>query len=903
MRENLAPGLLDGEQRRHCETHTRAVISVVVPLHNEERSIALLHEELQAALDPLDQEWEAVYVDDGSTDESFSALTRLHARENNVRVVRLRRNFGKAAALAAGFAQASGELVVTIDGDLQDDPSEIPRLLAKLEEGFDLVSGWKTRRRDPLSRRVPSKVFNWVAGWMSGLRLHDMNCGLKAYRGEVVRSLVLYGELHRFIPVLAHEQGYRVAELPVNHRPREHGRSRYGLERYLRGFLDLLTVSFMGRYRHRPLHLFGGLGLLLGGLGVAILVYLTVVKLAGPRDRAASAAHARRAARRRRDAVLHARADQRDDHEPPRGARGRARAARRARRGSPVAELARSLLRHLRTRLSAQRTGDRVPAQGRRRGERAARAGLGGKRAQVCGRRRDGTSARARRVVALPACAVRLRCARRRVSRTPRPARGEASRARAAGRLQPTRLARRHPRRGPRRGSLPARSRHARCAPSIARRSRLADLVVADTEAHAALFREIGARRVEVCLVGAEERVFEPGWRQPAEFSALFVGKLIPLHGLETILEAARRAPDLRFRVVGSGQREELLRERPANVEWQAWVEYERLPGELNRAGCALGIFGTTPKARRVIPNKVFQALACGTPVITADTPAARELLRDGESALLVPPGDPDALAGAAPKACRGARAGADDCGRRTGRVSGTRERGHTRRAMARADREARLALRAAIAAFAAGFGALSMLRHRSFETGRFDLGNMVQAVWSTAHGHPLRVTTLTGEQAFRLGAHVDPVLMLFAPLWWLWPSPDLLLVTQAVAIALGALPVYWLARKHLASERAGVGFALTYLVYPPTTWLALNEFHPGGLAMPALLYAFWYLDEDRLAPFAVFAVLAPRCVAKTFRSCSPGSESGTRSRTVVARPVVRSPPRASRGRRSRPAS
>jgi dolichol-phosphate mannosyltransferase len=241
----------------------------------------LLYEELQAALDPLGEEWEAVYVDDGSTDESFSALTRLHAREDNVRVVRLRRNFGKAAALAAGFAQAAGERVVTIDGDLQDDPSEIPQLLAKLDEGFDVVSGWKTRRRDPLSRRLPSKLFNWVAGWMSGLRLHDMNCGLKAYRAEVVHNLVLYGELHRFIPVLAHEQGYRVAELPVNHRPREHGRSRYGMERYLRGFLDLLTVSFMGRYRHRPLHLFGGLGLLLGGSGVVLLVYLTIVKLTG----------------------------------------------------------------------------------------------------------------------------------------------------------------------------------------------------------------------------------------------------------------------------------------------------------------------------------------------------------------------------------------------------------------------------------------------------------------------------------------------------------------------------------------------------------------------------------------------------------------------------------------------
>jgi glycosyltransferase involved in cell wall biosynthesis len=257
------------------------VVSVVVPLHNEERSVALLHEELEAALDPLGEPWEAVYVDDGSTDGSFAALTRLHAHEENVRVVRLRRNFGKAAALAAGFAQAAGDRVVTIDADLQDDPAEIPRLLAKLEEGFDLVSGWKTKRRDPLRRRIPSKIFNRVAGWMSGLRLHDMNCGLKAYRAEVVHNLVLYGELHRFIPVLAHEQGYRVAELPVNHRPREHGRSRYGLERYLRGFLDLLTVSFMGRYRHRPLHLFGGLGLLLGLTGSAVLVYLTIDKLLG----------------------------------------------------------------------------------------------------------------------------------------------------------------------------------------------------------------------------------------------------------------------------------------------------------------------------------------------------------------------------------------------------------------------------------------------------------------------------------------------------------------------------------------------------------------------------------------------------------------------------------------------
>ena len=257
------------------------MISVVVPIYNEERSIALLFEELQAALDPLGEPWEAVYVDDGSTDGSFAALTRLHAAHENVQVVRLRRNFGKAAALGAGFAQVAGETIVTIDGDLQDDPSEIPHLLAKLEEGFDLVSGWKAKRKDPIARRAFSKVFNFAVGVVSGVHLHDMNCGLKAYRASVVRGLPLYGELHRFLPVLAYQRGYRIAELPVNHRPRAHGRSRYGFERYLRGFFDLLTVSFIGRYRHRPLHLFGGLGLLTILGGGACLVYLTFLKAQG----------------------------------------------------------------------------------------------------------------------------------------------------------------------------------------------------------------------------------------------------------------------------------------------------------------------------------------------------------------------------------------------------------------------------------------------------------------------------------------------------------------------------------------------------------------------------------------------------------------------------------------------
>jgi glycosyltransferase involved in cell wall biosynthesis len=200
------------------------------------------------------------------------------------------------------------------------------------------------------------------------------------------------------------------------------------------------------------------------------------------------------------------------------------------------------------------------------------------------------------------------------------------------------------------RGRFRPGSPAARALAAIDRRAfGAADLVVADTEAQAPLFRSLGARRVEVCLVGAEERLFAPGWARPTggELTALFVGKLIPLHGLETILEAARLAPELRFRIAGSGQLQPLLEHRPENVEHVAWIDYELIPGELCRTSCALGIFGTSRKAERVIPNKAFQALACGTPLVTADTPASRELLRDGESALLVPPGDPQALASA----------------------------------------------------------------------------------------------------------------------------------------------------------------------------------------------------------------------------------------------------------------
>jgi glycosyltransferase involved in cell wall biosynthesis len=253
------------------------VISVVVPLLNEEATLEELYREIATALEPRGEPFEVVFVDDGSTDRSLDVLHHLHDTAENVVVVHLRRNFGKAAALKAGFLEARGEIIVTIDADLQDDPAEIPQLLAKLDEEFDLVSGWKTRRSDPFLRRLFSRIFNATTGLISGVRLHDVNCGLKAYRTEVLQDMRLYGELHRFIPVLAAYQGYRIAEIPVNHRAREHGRSRYGPERYLRGFLDLLSVTFMGRYRYRPLHLFGGVGLLMGAVGFIVLLYLSVL--------------------------------------------------------------------------------------------------------------------------------------------------------------------------------------------------------------------------------------------------------------------------------------------------------------------------------------------------------------------------------------------------------------------------------------------------------------------------------------------------------------------------------------------------------------------------------------------------------------------------------------------------
>jgi glycosyltransferase involved in cell wall biosynthesis len=255
------------------------LVSIVVPLYNEVTTLATLREQVATSL--RGRRWELVYVDDGSTDGSYVELERLHDEFDNVRVVQLRRNFGKAAALSAGFDAARGDIVVTIDADLQDDPAEIPNLLAKLDEGYDLVSGWKCTRRDPFARRMFSRIYNGTTALVTGVRLHDMNCGLKAYRTEVLQNVRLYGDMHRFVPVLAHHQGFRTTEIPVNHRPRVAGKSRYGLERYARGFFDLLTVAYLGRYRYRPLHFFGGIGMLLAGVGTLVLLYLTAIKIGG----------------------------------------------------------------------------------------------------------------------------------------------------------------------------------------------------------------------------------------------------------------------------------------------------------------------------------------------------------------------------------------------------------------------------------------------------------------------------------------------------------------------------------------------------------------------------------------------------------------------------------------------
>lgn len=255
-------------------------ISIIIPACNEDASIRPLVEQINSALQnggPVTS-YEIIIVDDGSSDGTWKIIQELSADPNfRVKGIRMRRNFGKATALNAGFQECVGDLVFTMDADLQDDPKEIPRFIEKIEEGFDMVSGWKLVRNDPISKTMPSRLFNRVTAFLTGIELHDFNCGFKCYKREVIENMDLYGELHRYIPVLAHDLGFKVGELPVEHHPRTHGVSKYGWERYARGTVDLLTVLATTRWLQKPGHLFGGIGLLVGFIGLCVLGYLFIV--------------------------------------------------------------------------------------------------------------------------------------------------------------------------------------------------------------------------------------------------------------------------------------------------------------------------------------------------------------------------------------------------------------------------------------------------------------------------------------------------------------------------------------------------------------------------------------------------------------------------------------------------
>ena len=258
----------------------RPDVSIIVPAYEEAESLPELAERVRAACEETGLSFQVWIVDDGSRDDTWATVQSLHEDDARIAGLQFQRNYGKSAALAVGFERAQGTYVVTMDADLQDDPAEIPALIEKLQEGYDLVSGWKRDRKDPMRKTIPSRFFNWVTRLMSGLPLHDFNCGLKAYRREVVKSVQVYGELHRYIPLLAKWAGYdRVAEKPVEHHPRKYGTTKFGMDRFVKGFLDLITVVFLTRFAVRPMHFFGGLGTLTFTSGFAINLWLTVDKL------------------------------------------------------------------------------------------------------------------------------------------------------------------------------------------------------------------------------------------------------------------------------------------------------------------------------------------------------------------------------------------------------------------------------------------------------------------------------------------------------------------------------------------------------------------------------------------------------------------------------------------------
>jgi glycosyltransferase involved in cell wall biosynthesis len=263
----------------HNANPDSTAISVVVPLLNEAASLADLYSRLTNALAPITDRYEIIFVDDGSRDGSIDIIKAFRQTDAKVRYIRFRRNFGKSAALAAGFRQARYPIIVTLDADLQDLPEQLPLLIDKLDEGYDLVSGWRYKRHDKLSRRAGSKFYNWITAFLTGVRLHDINCGLKCYRRAVLDEVMVYGERHRFIPVLASYRGFRLGEVRVEHARRAHGKSHFGFERVFGGMFSLLTIILLTRYTNRPLHFFGLMGLLLGGVGTGIDAYLIVRRL------------------------------------------------------------------------------------------------------------------------------------------------------------------------------------------------------------------------------------------------------------------------------------------------------------------------------------------------------------------------------------------------------------------------------------------------------------------------------------------------------------------------------------------------------------------------------------------------------------------------------------------------
>ncbi|MEZ4556811.1 MAG: glycosyltransferase family 2 protein [Caldilineaceae bacterium] len=255
-------------------------LSIVIPLYNEEESIPSLYTRLTAALDDYGRPFEAIIIDDGSSDRSFELLAEIARKDTRYKIIRLRRNFGQTAAFSAGFDAARGDVIITMDADLQNDPADIPLLMSKLEEGYDIVSGWRKDRQDRfLDRKLPSMIANRMISNVTDVRLHDYGCSLKAYRRDLLQHVRLYGEMHRFIPALAVQVGGTVTEVPVNHHARQYGSSKYGISRTIRVMLDLITVWFLGTYATRPIHVFGGMGLLSTFLGVLLGVYLTFVKL------------------------------------------------------------------------------------------------------------------------------------------------------------------------------------------------------------------------------------------------------------------------------------------------------------------------------------------------------------------------------------------------------------------------------------------------------------------------------------------------------------------------------------------------------------------------------------------------------------------------------------------------